>query len=134
MARASHLRIVRSSDPKEPDDPIFAAIERERRSYANWIVALERQSALERGQPHPGQDHGLLIEATVRAENQENERHAARVGLVTIYPTTTEGVVALLKYFAESASIDEGEYWSEEYGVTLASHAAVALERITRSA
>jgi hypothetical protein len=134
MARASHLSIVRSADPNEPDDPIFAAIERERRSYANWIVALERQSALERGQPHPGQDHGLLIEATVRAEKKENERHAARVGLVTIYPTTTEGVVALLKYFAESASIDEGEYWSEEYGVTLARHAAVALERITRSA
>jgi hypothetical protein len=134
MAKASHLSIVRSADPNEPDDPIFAAIERERRSYANWIVALERQSALERGQPHPGQDHAILIEATVRAENKENERHAARVGLVTIYPTTTEGVVALLKYFAESASIDEGEYWSEEYGVTLASHAAVALERITRSA
>jgi hypothetical protein len=133
MARASHLSIVHSAAPNEPDDPIFEVIERHHRVAAIWGAAVHREFELE------GKDDTLYAEAKRVTEEQATEKGNACVDLVTIYPTTIEGVIALLRYYGQSASLDCGTYWpdylgdsAEEYGATIARHAAAALERITQ--
>lgn len=132
MARTSHLSIVRSAEPND-SDPIFAAIERHRRSAAIWAAAVNREFELE------GKDDALHAEARRVTEEQATEKGNACVDLVTKHPTTIDGVIALLRYYGQNASLDGGTYWpdylgdsAEEYGATMARHAANALERITQ--
>jgi len=129
MARPSHLTIVRSA---EPDDPIFTAIERHRRSAAIWSAAVHREFASE------GKDEARFIKAKAAEQKARADRDDAVCDLVRVKPTTIAGVVALLKYYGESAAIDDRVYWpddldDEPYDLLLAHHAARALEWITRS-
>jgi hypothetical protein len=87
MARASHLSIVHSAAPNEPDDPIFEVIERHHRVAAIWGAAVHREFELE------GKDDTLYAEAKRVTEEQATEKGNACVDLVTIYPTTIEGVI-----------------------------------------
>jgi hypothetical protein len=128
----SHLSIVPTAEPDDKD-PIFATIERHRRAAAIWAAAVHREFELE------GKDDALYAEAQRVTEEQATEKGNACVDLVTIHPTTTEGVIALLRYYGQNASLDGGTYWpdylgdsAEEYGATMARHAAAALERITQ--
>jgi hypothetical protein len=133
MVRESHLSIVRSAQPNERGDPILEVIERHRRAAAIWGAALHREFELE------GKDDALHAEAQRVTEEQSTEKGNACVDLVTISPTTIEGVIALLRYYGQNAALDGGNYWpdylgdsAEEYGATIARHAAIALERITQ--
>jgi hypothetical protein len=104
MAGESHLSLVRSA---EPGDPIFDAIERHRRAHAIWSTAVHRKFKLE------GKDVARFIESQLVTEEKAIERHNACVDLVTIYPTTIAGVIALLRYYAEHASLDGDTSWPE---------------------
>jgi hypothetical protein len=128
----SHLSLVRSA---EPGDPIFDAIERHRRAHAIWSSAVHRKFKLE------GKDDARFIESQLVTEEKAIERHNACVDLVTIYPTTIAGVIALLRYYAEHASLDGDICWPEylddegehEHGEALVRHAVTALERISEA-
>jgi hypothetical protein len=132
MVRESHLSLVRSN---EPGDPIFDAIERHRQSHAIWSAAVHREFKFE------GKDDARFIKSQLLTEEKAIERHNACVDLVTIYPTTIAGVIALLRYYAEHVSLDgntcrpeysddEGEH---EHGEALVRHAVAALERISEA-
>jgi len=124
---------IASTEP----DPIFAAIERHRSAYSEWSAAVEVWSLLLSDDPrYPAAELATEEKSSLKADAVDD--------LVTIYPTTAGGVVALLKYYSEHASLDNGTYWpdflddetfdrDEGYGATLAHHAARALERIIRS-
>jgi hypothetical protein len=81
---------------------------------------------------------GLGVDVT---EEIAIERHNSCVDLVTIYPTTVAGVIALLRYYAEHASLDGDTRWPEysddegehEHGEALGRHAVAALERISEA-
>jgi hypothetical protein len=132
MAKPSHLSIVRSVEPNN-DDPIFEVIERHRRAAAIWGAAVDREFQLEK------KDDALFAEAQRVTEEQATEKGNACVDLVTISPTTIEGVITLLRYYESNAALDGGTFWpdylgdnDEEYPATFVRHAANALERITK--
>jgi hypothetical protein len=124
-------------------DPIFAAIERHRQSIVPWKAAVEIESELRHDDPRYA-DAGRVTQETAC------DLHVASEELVRIYPTTIDGVAALLKYYAESAAIGDRDYWphrfwnddsdeaddleNKPFDLFLARHAAAALERIVRSA
>jgi hypothetical protein len=130
MVRECHLSLVRSN---EPGDPIFDAIDRHRRAHAIWSAAVHREFELEK------KDDARFIESQLVTEEKAIERHNACVDLVTIYPTTIGGVIALLRYYAEHASLDGDTCWPEysddegehEHGEALVRHAVASLERIS---
>lgn len=132
MVRESHLSLVRSN---KPGDPIFDAIERHRRAHAIWSAAVHREITLE------GKNDVRFIEPQLVTEEKAIERHNAGVDLVTIYPTTIAGVIALLRYYAEHASLDGETCWpgysddevEHEHGEALVRHAVAALERISEA-
>lgn len=132
MVRESHLSLVRGD---EPGDPIFDAIERHRRAHAIWSAAVHREFKFE------GKDDARFIASQPLTEEKAIERHNACVDLVTIYPTTIAGVTALLRYYAEHASLDGHTCWPEyledegehEHGEALVRHAVAALERISEA-
>jgi hypothetical protein len=132
MARESHLSLVHCA---EPGDLIFDAIERHRRAHAIWSAAVHREFKLE------GKDGANFIESQLVTEEKAIERHNACVDLVTIYPTTIAGVIALLRYYAEHAALDGDTCWPEylddegehEHGEALVRHAVAALERISET-
>jgi hypothetical protein len=138
----------------EPD-PIFAAIERHRSAYAEWVAALDYETALEHELPSEKRrsdwsrgvvntDDPRWIDNVVAIDKWHDEKAAAMTDLVTVSPTTAAGVLALLKYYAETAPLDAKTYWpdaiddeayerDEEFGTTLVRHAVAAFERIIRS-
>ena len=133
MARASHVSVVRRARPNDRDR-IFAAIERHRQAHAIWSAAVQRETTLE------GKDDIRFIESQL-TEEKAIERHNACVDLVTIYPTTIAGVIALLRYYAEHASLDGVTCWPQysndegehEHGEALVRHAVASLERISEA-
>jgi len=132
MARASYLSIVRGAEPNDRDR-IFAAIERHRQAHALWSAAVRREFTLEE------KDDARFIGSQLAKEEKAIERHNACVDLVTIYPTTIAGVIALLRYYAEHASLNGDTCWPEYsddeaehgHGEALVRHAVAALERIS---
>jgi hypothetical protein len=134
--------VVLASTSVEPD-PIFAAIERHRQSIAPWQAAVGIESKLRHDDPR-------YADAERVTQERASDLHVASMDLIRIYPTTFEGVAALLRYYAESAAIGDRDYWphnfwnddsdeaddldNKPYDLFLARHAALALERITRSA
>ena len=135
MAGESHLSLVRSP---EPGDPIFDAIERHRRAHAIWSAAVHDEFKLEGKADARFTESQLVTEVT---EEKAIERHNACVDLVAIYPTTISGVIALLRYYAEHASLEGDTCWPEylddegehEHGEALVRHAVAALERISEA-
>lgn len=116
--------VAASTEP----DPIFAAIERHRQSIAPWLAAVEYEFGIDRNDPRHAEAERMT------AEKQGNLLETC-ADLIRIYPTTIAGVVALLRYFAQSAA-DDRVYWPgrhTDYELDLARHAAAALERIARS-
>jgi hypothetical protein len=132
MAKESHLSLVRSA---EPGDPIFDAIERHRRAHAVWSAAVHREFKSE------GKDGARFIESQLVTEEKAIERHNACVDLVKVHPTTIAGAIALLRYYAEHASLDGDTCWPKyldderehEHGEVLVRHAVAALERISEA-
>jgi hypothetical protein len=115
--------VAASAEP----DPIFAAIERHRSAWVDWSAAVEYEFGLRRADPRH-----VVAEAATQAK--ADIRHDRCFNLVEIYPTTIGGVVALLQYYAGTFELDGKTYWRDNFGMPLARHAALALERIAQSA
>lgn len=132
MVKESHLSLIRSVE-LDDHDPIFASIERHRLAAAIWSAAVHREFKLE------GKDDALFAEANRVEQKARTDRDNATCDLVRIGPTTVAGVIALLRYYEQSAALDGGTFWpdyigdsKEEYSATLVRHAAAALKRITQ--
>jgi hypothetical protein len=116
--------VAASAEP----DPIFAAIERHRSAWVDWSTIVEREYG--RGLYH---DDPRYAASEAAIDTKQAFRCDRLDDLVQTYPTTIGGVVAFLKYYAETFELDE-TYWPDDYGDVVAGHAAAALERIARSA
>jgi hypothetical protein len=115
--------VAASAEP----DPIFAAIESHRSAWVDWSAIVEHEYGL-------GFDDPRYAASQTVMEAKQAIKCDRCFNLVEIYPTTIGGVVALLQYYAETFELDDKTYWPDDFGMPLARHAALALERITRSA
>lgn len=124
--------VAASTEP----DPIFAAIERHRSAWVEWTATVGVWADMSHKDPR---HH----EAQFTMDEKGRVRDEACNDLLTTYPTTVAGVVAFLRYYEQSATLDGGTYWpqhidhdayerDEAFGAALARHAAAALERIVR--
>jgi hypothetical protein len=97
------------------DDPIFVAIEAHKAAFVRVIAAVDVEQAAEAATPQgmrETDEHYLEAGKSVSAA-WDAEGDAA-IELVTVYPETMAGVMALLNY-AISADRD-GEMWPPELG------------------
>ena len=120
-------------------DPIFATIAAHQKAAAALIVALKHKWRLEDklgGRAYDGDDPKWI--AAEKAEDAAwRARDAAALRLVRIKPTTTDGAIALLNYFADIGGDDvppisdgAAEKLGAPFGCLLARHVARALERM----
>lgn len=126
MARESHLSLVRA-----PNRVIQFLMRSSviARAHAIWSAAVHREFRSE------GKDGARFIESQLVTEEKAIERHNACVDLVTIHPTTIAGAIALLRYYADHASLDGDTCWPKyldderehEHGEVLVRHAVAAL-------
>jgi hypothetical protein len=95
------------------DDPIFVAIEAHKAAFVRVIAAVDVEQAAEVATPkgmRKTDEHYLQAGEAVSAA-WEAEGDAA-IELITVYPTSVAGVMALLEY---SISADQdGETWPRE--------------------
>ena len=121
-------------------DPIFATIAAHQKAAAALMVALKHKWLLEDklgGKAYDGDDPKLI--AAEKAEDAAwRARDAAGLRLVRIKPTTTNGAIALLNYFADIAADDvppisagAAEKLGAPFGCLLARHVARALQRMS---
>jgi hypothetical protein len=128
----------------EPD-PIFAAIERHKAAELEYAADLDEQEQLEQTLPddkrrstsrydlNPDDDPRWLA----LCQRLDAASSAAQCDLLDIYPTTVEGLIALLRYADDCQA--EGKDWpqvedddgtSVEFLALLCRHAADALEEM----
>ena len=121
-------------------DPIFATIAAHQKAAAALIVALKHKWRLEDklgGRAYDGDDPKWI--AAEKAEDAAwRARDAAALRLVRIKPTTTDGAIALLNYFADIGGDDvppisdrAAEKLGAPFGCIIARNVARALERMT---
>jgi hypothetical protein len=124
---------------KTSRDPIFATIAAHQKAAAALMVALKHKWRLEDklgGKVYDGDDPKWI--AAEKAEDMAwRARDAAALRLVRIKPTTIDGAIALLNYFADIAADDvppisdgAAEKLGAPFGCLLARHVARALERM----
>jgi hypothetical protein len=98
------------------DDPIFAAIENHRQLFAEWgLVLKEGESSFEDNEA---------------ADAAGDVAVDAALALLTVTPTTSAGVVALLRHLAnfEAACLPEFDARGIDWYAALQRHVADALE------
>jgi hypothetical protein len=124
---------------KTSRDPTFRTISVHQKAVAGLMAALKNQRRLEDklgGKAYGGNDSKWMtsekaLDAAWRA------RDSAALNLVRIEPTTIDGAIALLNYFAEIAADDvppisdqAAERLGAPFSVVIARHVARALGRI----
>jgi hypothetical protein len=120
-------------------DPIFATIAAHQKAAAVLMVALKHKWRLEDrlgGKAYDGDDPKWI--AAEKAEDTAwRARDAAALRLVSIKPTTIDGAIALLNYFADIGADDvppmsgAAEKLGAPFGCIVARNVARALEQIT---
>jgi hypothetical protein len=145
MAPAAAAATALASAPLKlaGDDPIFTLIERYEAAEVECIAAIDESQELEqllpsekiRGmsttEPNPDDDPRWTANCQ-RIEAAHNARYSAARELLEVYPTTVEGLIALLRcgeaYELPEMNDDEGS-WMDSLPL-LCSHAADALEEM----
>jgi hypothetical protein len=121
-------------------DPIFAAIAEHQKAAAALMVALKYKWRLEDklgGKAYDGDDPKWI--AAEKAEDAAwRARDAAALRLVRIKPTTIDGAIAMLYYFADIGADDvpptsdrAAKKLGAPFGCIVARNVARALEQIT---
>jgi hypothetical protein len=124
---------------KTSGDPIFATIAAHQKAVAGLMVALKHKWRLEDKLGDKAYDgHDPKWTAAEKAEDAAwRTRDAAALRLVRIKPTTIDGAIALLNYFADIGADDvppisdrAAEKLGAPFGCIVARNVARALERI----